>query len=208
VDETHFSLPTTNGLSTADLKIPTDKLIIGLIGRISRVKGQQVLLRAAAKILESRQDLCFLISGKPVEISIDQLRDQAIELGIEKHCLFLPVVPCVADLITACDICVTASVGSETISRVVLEYLYLGKPIIGTSVNAIGEIVIPGVNGELVTPNNIPELVTAIMKLANNSDLRRQYAENSYNLYLNHYNEQVFYQAYTKVLMTCISNSD
>lgn len=202
IDEENFSRQkssTANPFS-GKLDIPAGHPVIGLVGRLSPVKGQETFLRAAAIALSRRKDLRFVISGKEVEITIAHLRNRAKDLGIEAHCIFLPEVSRIADLMEACDICVTASMNSETISRVVLEYLYVGRPVIGTRVNAIAEIIQPGVNGELVNPEDPQALAAAILKLADNPGLRRRYAENSRDLYLRNYCEQVFYNAYAKVL--------
>jgi glycosyltransferase involved in cell wall biosynthesis len=96
-------------------------------------------------------------------------------------------------------------VGSETISRVVLEYLYCGKPIIGTRVNAIGEIILPGINGELFAPYDHHTLARAILKLAQDPELRRRYGANSRKLYQERYSEAVFYSRYADVLSKAVS---
>lgn len=200
VDETRFQRPLRPSSPANAFDFPPDSLIIGMVGRISRIKGQEILIRAAALALKQHRKLCFVIAGKEVEISRQALRQQAVALGIEAHFRFMGQVPRVADLIDACHICVSASLGSETISRVVLEYLYCGKAVIATAVNAIGEIVQPGVNGELVPPEDAEALARAILKLAQDSNLRRQYGRNSRRIYADNYSEEVFYRQYRNIL--------
>jgi glycosyltransferase involved in cell wall biosynthesis len=200
VDEEHFTLPSTLPSSSSKLNSDSNQLIIGLVGRISRIKGQETFIKAAAIVLGRFQNIRFIISGKEIETKISQLRVKARELGIEKKMIFLTEVPQVSELIRTCDICVSASVSSETISRIVLEYLYMGKPVIGTAINAVSEIILPGINGELFAPYNHQELATAILKLVQNPDLRKRYAQNSRRLYRTYYSEAVFYHNYCKVL--------
>jgi glycosyltransferase involved in cell wall biosynthesis len=49
-----------------------------------------------------------------------------------------------------------------------------GLPAIGSRVGGIGETIEDGVTGLLVSPNNPEELATAIIRLVNDSPLRRQ----------------------------------
>jgi len=203
VDEEHFCLPPTCKSKPCKLDIDTNRLTIGLVGRISPIKGQETFIQAAAIVLNQYKNIRFVILGQEIDTKIGQLRTKAVNLGVEQHIIFISEMPLVADFIHSCDICVTASVASETISRVVLEYLYTGKPVIGTRINAIAEIILPGINGELFNPYDHDSLASAILKLAQNPDLRRLYAQNSRRLYQERYSEQIFYKKYLKVLSKC-----
>lgn len=200
VDEPRFDKPSDSRSDAWISNIAADKVTIGLVGRISLIKGQRTLIQAAALALKERQDLQFVISGNERGITVSELRAMAVESGIEKHLIILPEVARVADLINALDICVAASVGSETISRVALEYLYCGKPVICTRVNAIGEIILPGVNGELFEPYDHRSLARAVLKLARDPELRQRYGNNSRRLYQERYSEKIFYHSYADVL--------
>jgi lipopolysaccharide heptosyltransferase II len=203
VDEEHFRLPPSGKLKPCKLEIDTNRLTIGLVGRISPIKGQETFIQAAAIVLSRYKNIRFVTLGPEVDTKINQLRSKTVELGIEQNFVFMSKINMVADFIDACDICVTASVASETISRVVLEYLYVGKPVIGTRINAISEIILPGINGELFDPYDHDGLASAILKLARNPDLRRLYAKSSRRLYQERYSEQIFYKKYLKALLMC-----
>lgn len=203
VDEEHFEQPSASLSGSFKLDSDTNQLIIGLVGRISRIKGQETFIKAAAIVLGRFQNVRFIIAGKEIETKISQLRLQARNLGIEKEMIFLSEVPQVSELIHACDICVSTSISSETISRIVLEYLYMGKPVIGTKINAVAEIILPGINGELVLPYDHEGLAAAITKLIQDPDLRKKYAQNSRELYQTYYTESIFFHNYHKVLTRC-----
>jgi glycosyltransferase involved in cell wall biosynthesis len=116
--------------------------------------------------------------------------------GVSGHFTFLPQVDDIADVINLVDIGVITSVTSETISRVLLEFMYLGKPVVATDVNAIGEIVVPGVTGERIPRGNSEALTKAILKLADHSDLCRAYGHNAAAQYGKRYSEARFYRQY------------
>ena len=105
------------------------------------------------------------------------------------------------------DIGVVTSVSSETISRVLLEYMFLHKPVIGTMVNAIGEIVQPGINGELIRLKDHIELSQSIKKILEDRSLRKAYGENSYRLYKKNYSEEIFYKNYIQVFKDITATS-
>jgi glycosyltransferase involved in cell wall biosynthesis len=97
------------------------------------------------------------------------------------------------------DIGVIASVGSETISRVLLEYMYLKKPVIGTRVNAIGEIIQEGVNGALVNYSDPGAMADEIKKMLADESLMETYGTQSFHLYRRRYAEARFYEATIEV---------
>jgi glycosyltransferase involved in cell wall biosynthesis len=83
--------------------------------------------------------------------------------------------------------------------------MYLGKPVIGTKINAIGEIIRPGVNGELIKPKDYKSLSINIKKILKNKSLMEEYGNNSKRLYKENYSEDVFYKKYIKVFESVTS---
>ncbi len=174
--------------------------IVGMAGRLDYVKDQYTFIKAASLVLEKKKDVFFIITGKEEHIKFAILKKMIRELKIGKNILLLPRVEDYADLISIFDISVITSIDSETISRVLLEYIYLKRPVIGTRVNVIGEIIKPGFNGELIEPKEHKSLAKNIIKLLKNSSLRKKYGLNSYRLYCKNYSEEVFYKEYMEVI--------
>ena len=75
--------------------------------------------------------------------------------------------------IGAFDVAVVASLGSEVICRVTLEYMAAAKPVVGTDINAIPEIVVHGSTGLLVPPGDPRAMSEAILSLAQNPQKAR-----------------------------------
>jgi glycosyltransferase involved in cell wall biosynthesis len=73
------------------------------------------------------------------------------------------------------DIVVIPTLRHEGTALSCVEALYMGKPVITTFVGGLPNLVIPGCNGEVVSPT-VEQLSTAIARLLNNEGLRRQYA--------------------------------
>ena len=140
-----------------------------------------------------------MIAGKEVEVKRSDIIHMLDELKIADHFRLLPEIDDIADLMNTFDIGVITSTGSETISRVLLEYMVLQKPVIGTRINAIGEIIQPGVNGALVMPGNPTALADEIKKLLSNASLMKAYGENSFTLYRQYFSEDRFYEKTVRV---------
>ncbi len=205
VDEEHFKTINSRKKTANKYMVDLKKKIVGIAGRLDYVKDQYTFIRAIPLVLEKFKNIFFIISGKQEQIKFAELKDMFKELKIEKNILLLPQLADIADLINIFDICVITSTDSETISRILLEYMYLKKPVIGTKINAIGEIIKSGHNGELFMPEDHKALAEYIIKLLENHSLLGKYGLNSYKLYENNYSEQKFYNQYMEVFQKIIN---
>lgn len=199
VDEDHFKACRTARETAEKYGLPPGKTIVGMVGRLSHVKDQSLFVNAAIALAQTRSDLHFVVAGKEVDLTHGALKRRADRAGVGTSFTFLAEVDDIADVIQMLDIGVIASVASETISRVLLEYMLLGKPVVATRINAMGEIVIPGRTGELIAPKDGPALVRAMFKLADDARMRRGYARRAAEVYANTYSESEFYRRYMRV---------
>ncbi len=199
VDEDHFKIINKKEHILNKYDINSEKKIIGIVGRLSPVKDHYTFIKAAASVLKIYKDVSFIIAGQEVEVKTEDLVRMLKELNIENSFILLPQIDDIVDVMDLFDIGVVTSVSSETISRVLLEYMFLHKPVIGTRVNAIGEIIQSGVNGELVKAKDHMELSKKIIKILIDQSLGKAYGENSYRLYKKYYSEEVFYKNYIQI---------
>jgi glycosyltransferase involved in cell wall biosynthesis len=72
----------------------------------------------------------------------------------------------VPDVMNAVDILVHASVRPDPLPRVVLEAMLLGKPMIGSAVGGVPEMITDGITGRLVPPGDPQALADAIQGLS------------------------------------------
>ena len=135
---------------------------LGVFGRITPWKGQDVVLRALAQV----PSLVALFAGKKEDKGFaNELRLLATKLGIAKRVRFLGFREDVPQLMRLIDCVVHASTDPEPFGRVVVEGMLAGRPVIATRAGGIPEIIADGVNGILVTPGNSTELAAAITRL-------------------------------------------
>ena len=146
-----------------ELGIPPGTLVVGTAGRLSPVKAQADLLRAAQRILRKRQDARFLIVGDgPLRAELAAL---ATQLGVDRACTFIGARQDIHELLAAMDIFVLPSL-HEGIPMALLEAMALERPTVASAVGGIPEIVTDGVNGVLVPARNDRALAEACLALA------------------------------------------
>ncbi len=147
---------------------PREKVILYL-GRLSREKRIETLLRAAKLLIKRDQRIRLVIGGTgPAE---RHYRDMAARLGIMDNTLFLGFVEerVLPEVYASCDVfCLPSTF--ETQGIVLIEAMAVGKPVVGADCLAIKEMIRGGVNGEKFRPGDYAECARKIEKVLNNTE--------------------------------------
>ena len=143
---------------------------VGLVGRITPWKGQDVFLRAASIVHRRFPDAKFQVIGSALfgkrEREFEQsLHDLVRSEGIAGAVEFTGFRKDVADLIGRLDVLVHASKTGEPFGQVIIEGMAAAKPVIGTRGGAVPEIIIEGETGLLVGMGNPEKMADAISVL-------------------------------------------
>jgi len=86
-------------------------------------------------------------------------------MGLGKAVDYLGYQDSAQDFMRGCSIGVIASIGSEEISRACLEWMAVGRPVVGTLVGCLPEMIEPDENGLLVPPGDGLAMGDALLKL-------------------------------------------
>ena len=154
------------------LNIGEDDLVVGMVGRLSPVKGHKYFIQAAEIVLKKTPRVKFIIAGEDAQIMASELKEVVKKSNLENNFRFVGKIDEIREIISIFDVGVVASVGSETICRVASEYMAMGKPVVGTSVNAIPEVIQQGVTGFVVPPGDGEALGEALLKLLGDKEKR------------------------------------
>ncbi len=151
--------------------------LIGVIGRLDPVKGHLLFLKAFAEVLKRREDVLALILGEEKNVTLDRLKREAFGLGILDKVIFITERrPDIADIMSAVDLGVVPSVGSEVVLRVPLEFMACRTPVVSTDVGALPEVIAPPYG--MAVPPDPRRLSRAILKfLSTNLDMASRAAE-------------------------------
>jgi len=172
IDLSLFSVKTPGSVLREKFGIAPDDIMVGIVGRLSPVKGHRFFLEAVSKVLPEIPNIKAVIAGENAQIKKEDIIKSARKLDI-KNIIVLGRVPNVEELISAFDIGVVSSIGSEMICRVLLEYYAAGIAVVGTSINQIEEIMNMSGAGIMVLPANSDSMADAIGKFASDPGLRK-----------------------------------
>ena len=150
-----------------------DKPIVLFVGNLIKRKNADSLLEAK-KIANSDYYLVIVGDGPLFK----KLKKKAEEEDV-RDVIFTGSRNDVEDIIPSCDILILPSF-SESFGLVLIEALACGKPVIGSDVGGISEIINEDV-GLLVNPNKISSIANAIDNLVNDEDLRYVLSLNARN---------------------------
>ncbi len=175
-----FSALVHDGVETrpmAPAKPHSDTLLIGLVGRISRWKGQHIFITAAATVRKKFPNARFQIIGAPMfgeEAYEAEIQAQAKSLGLEEAVEFLGFRADVPELMEKLDLLVHASISGEPFGLVIAEAMMLGKPVVATLGGGVPEIVQDGLTGLLVPMGDAPAMADAICEMLAAPDRARR----------------------------------
>ena len=158
------------------------------VAAIDPRKGLDVLIKAVSLIpIELKPNV--IINGQiRDQCYMQQLKNMVTTMDLEKWVKFNQGVPYddLPLLYQSATIFVLPT-RDEGTPVVVLEALHCGLPVIATPVGGIPDIIVNGVNGMLIKPDDPLELKNAILLLLADKNLRLSFARNSVNELNSHY---------------------
>jgi glycosyltransferase involved in cell wall biosynthesis len=162
----------------AILGLPAGTPIVGWFGRLNYQKDPITFLRAAQEVAREFPDVRFVVCGDdPLGEDLgDQVRTLAQQLGISDQVNFLGFRSDLPMVLHAVDVVMHSS-RYEGMGRTVCEALLCGRPVAGTAVDGMREVIISGVRGGIVVPPGQPAaLAKATISLLRDPERGRQLA--------------------------------
>ncbi|HKY04209.1 MAG TPA: glycosyltransferase [Blastocatellia bacterium] len=142
-----------------ELKIDCDAKLVGCVASLRPVKGHRYLIEAAARVLESRNDVHFLFVGDgPLRQELEGLSES---MGVAANIHFLGERADAALLFSAFDLAVLASL-HEGLPNTVIEAMAAESPVVATAVGGVVELIADGETGYLVPPGDSDALARRI----------------------------------------------
>lgn len=144
---------------------------VGIVGRISREKGQHLFLEMARLLAPSHPGLEFLIAGEPLfgDREAARYREELTAAARGLPVRFLGWQTGLGSLYASLDLIVVPPTVPEATTRVIPEAWSAGTLVVAADSGGIAEIVRNGENGFLVeqpTPERLAERVEEALSLA------------------------------------------
>ena len=139
--------------------VPAGALLVGVVGRFSREKGQALAARAFAAVAARVPHARLLFVGEgPERRAVERI---VADTGLGERIAFCDYRSDMADYFRAFDLLLLPSL-SEGLPNVVLEAMACGTPVLATCVGGVGEIIRDGANGWLIEPDSVAAMAGAL----------------------------------------------
>lgn len=163
--------------------IAQDALVIGMIGRVNAIKGQNDFIEAVEPLLEkNEQAVAFLAGGvfPGEEWRLEELDKRIASSSVVSQIYRIDYYDKTSELYNMFDIFVLPSIKPDSLPTVVLEAMACSKPVVGYNNGGIAEMVVDDKSGCLVKPNRPQELSNAISLLLDSSEKREKFGRVGY----------------------------
>lgn len=167
-----------NGVAGPADWAPTDydgkrSLRVLMLGRINRIKGQEVLLAALASLPpEIRDRVETRIVGSAFEdpgLEI-ALREAVTSAGLVSHVSVEPFLDDPTPLYRWADVVAVPSRRPESLGRVAIEAMAFGRPPLASAIGGLREVVEDGITGRLLPPGDADALAQALAEIVGKPD--------------------------------------
>ena len=162
----------------AELMLPDNAPLVGMVAHLTKWKGHEDFIRIALRLSEQVPGVRFLVSGGPIyeteghEGYAEALKRRTVDLGLAGRVLFLGARDDIPEILAATDVLIHCPTSPEPFGRVVAEAMAAGRPVVAANAGGIPEIVEHDVTGLLVTPGDVGGFAAAAQRLLADPALR------------------------------------
>lgn len=163
--------------------IAQDALVIGMIGRVNAIKGQNDFIEAVEPLLEKNEKAVAFLAGGVFhgeEWRLEELDKRIASSSVVSQIHRIDYYDKTSELYNMFDIFVLPSIKPDSLPTVVLEAMACSKPVVGYNNGGIAEMVVDDKSGYLVKPNRPQELSNAISLLLDSSEKREKFGRVGY----------------------------
>ena len=179
----------------AELGIPADAKVVGIVARLHKAKRHDVFLKAAKRILAEYPDVYFVIVGEGEEKQTVQ--DLILELGLSRNVKMLGLRRDIAEIVHTLDAAVLSSDPLvETLPMSIIEAMASSVPVVSTNVGSLSDLVIDGDNGFLVGQGDFEGLSKAILKILKDDALAARMGRRGHEIALEKFSREGMVKGY------------
>jgi glycosyltransferase involved in cell wall biosynthesis len=182
-----------------------EPLRVGLVGRLSREKGVDVFIDAAAEVLRSLPEVEFVVVGEGPDRG--QLEEQIRQRGIGAKLRLLGHQEAMLPVYAGLDLMVSAS-RQEGLPVALLEGMASGLPLVATTAGEVPTLVMPGETGLLVPTGDAHALASAMLRVLRDEGERLAFGRNARARIVQHYSAERMSAEYREVYQEAMSATE
>lgn len=167
---------------------------VGIIGRITPLKGHLHFVKAMAKVARSVPHLKVWIVGDSPHSKADykeQVQVLVRRLGLWHATEFLGVQRDIPAIMAHLDVLVLATTTQEAFGRVIVEAQASGVPVVATQVGGVVDIIEDNKTGLLVPPCDPRAMAEAVIRIFQDAKFAAGLAEQAYKKVQEKYNVEL-----------------
>ena len=179
-----------------------DGPVVGIVGRLSDVKGHIYLIEALSIIAREIPEVKLLIVGEGKMFG--QLEALSKRLKIEDKVYFINSVMDTRKVLSVMDIFAMPSL-KEGLGLALMEAMASGLAVVGSDVGGIKTLIAHGENGLLVEPEDSKGLAGAITQLLKDKEKRRILGENARKFISTNFSSQKMSDETERLYLGCLN---
>ncbi len=142
--------------------LPEDRPIISLVGRITRWKGQHILVEAMS-MLKNKDAYALIVGSDQGRVKYtEELKATAKKLGVENRIKFIGESFDIPALLMVSDVVLSTAIEPEAFGRAAIEGQAMGKIVLASNIGGSLENLVDGVSGRLFKSNDAKSLAEAM----------------------------------------------
>jgi len=201
VDLERFTISSnTNEYFRNELGINMKTKIVLIVGTLIPAKGHTTFIKSAKIIKNQHEDVAFVVVGIGEKKTEDNLRQLIADLNLPRSVYFLGWRDDIDKIMQSADLLVSAS-EREGSSRVIIEAMASGKPIVSTICGGPEEIVVDGKTGFLVRVGDPRGMSNAIIKILKDPILATKFGKASRERAKEYFNERTYVRNIESVIL-------
>jgi glycosyltransferase involved in cell wall biosynthesis len=163
----------------------TDTPLVGLVAGLRVMKGHQVVLEAAARLVAAGRRVRFTFVGHGAREAA--IREAVRHARLEEHVTIAGFAADLPAVMAALDVALYVPLESDGMSRVLFEYLAAGRPLVAARTGVVPEVLADGKQALLVPAGDATALADALARLLDDEDLRARLGRAGRRRLVDHY---------------------
>lgn len=192
----------------AEIGLPKETILIGMIARVSFWKGQKYFLNIASQLIINDKKIHFIMVGDAFpgyEYLYDEVNKEINSLNLKTHVIDLGYRSDVANILSGLDIFVLPSILPDPLPTTVLEAMASGKPVIATNHGGAREMVINGETGYLIPHDDPRNAASIIEELIKNREKRIEMGIAGQKRVKEHFSIEAYLENFSKEVTSLVS---
>jgi glycosyltransferase involved in cell wall biosynthesis len=169
IDLEEFDKSPTDRSIRRELSINKDTVVLGCIGRIEERKGQKDIVSA----IRNLDNVKLILVGRGEEGYLKRIKTLCEQFGVSDRVIPIGYRDDIPSLLKEIDILVFPTKSGEGFSRVILEAMAAGKPVVATDHAGNPEAVVDNLTGYIIPTGDSSALAAKIKEFVANKKMGR-----------------------------------